>query len=128
MWSNSRKGLGESERQELVFPSEGTHGLDQKSMAKSYSLTLNLHPLPAWMGSELLQSSSRLFGKTFRLSTSPAPLTGGPYWECKLVTGHQRGFVVQEIVLTTGTFWVGQRRKCKARGKGAKCLVEIINL
>lgn len=118
--------MGKSERQELIFASEETRGLDQKAMAKSHSLTQNLHPLPSLGGLKVAPEHCKALWKA--LSTSPAPCTGGLYWESKLVTGQQRGLVVEEIVPTTGTFWVGHRRKCKAHGKGAKCLVEIINL
>lgn len=43
LWSYSLKGLGEREREEFIFVSEETYGLNQKAMAKPYSLTLNLH-------------------------------------------------------------------------------------
>lgn len=92
LWSNSLKGLGKSERKELIFASEETRGLDQKAMAKSHSLTQNLHPLPRLGGLKVAPEQCKALWKA--LSTSPAPCTGGLYWESKLVTGQQRGLVV----------------------------------
>lgn len=43
LWSYSLKGLGEREREEFIFASEETYGLNQKATAKSYSFTLHLH-------------------------------------------------------------------------------------
>lgn len=74
------EGTGEKWETRAYFSIRRNIRLDQKSVAKSYSLTPNLHPLPAWVGPELLQNSARFLGKPFWLSTSPAPFTGNANW------------------------------------------------